>query len=717
MTNDSPLNPPQRTRPTGSSAETSGGGKGKYAGKRLGKFQIVGELGRGGMGVVLEARDTVLDRHVAIKLLPRSVAARPDDLQRFLREARAAAKLHHPNVVAVHEADQVNGQYYIVLELVRGGSMQDVLRAGPLPWAEATRVLADACRGLEVAHRAGLVHRDIKPANLMQSEDGTVKLADFGLARAAEAGLSITGSGSVLGTPQFMSPEQCRSELADERSDVYSLGATYFALLTGRVPYPGEAPLLVMNAHLWNPVPDPRAFDSAIPTACTAIVQRAMAKQPEDRFANAQALLADLEAVLATASFSAARDSVPSATPRTPRVADAAPASHTNFDLVGSTRESPALSWGFAKPAADAAAAKNPQHESPSRRIGFRRFLMAAALGGLLIAAWFVGGALWNRSGSRPDDVAFALPGFSQAASEPGANQDRWSMDYPGIWKIDVAPTGEFLVALTQGPPNRVQVWSRDGQKLLDEAVADAAGAVIARDGRRLAIFGMQGQGVLLWDTRTWRQETTIPSPDGGDVQSAAFSRDGRWLAFATTSNKKDGAWVLWDLEAGRPLRRTVVPSAILGEIDFAADAEMMVLTGGSDGLVRLWPALDSNQPPRLFRAGMAVNSMAASPRKSRFAVGAGKYFSIWSHQHERRDFATPSPSGDIRAVAFSPTGQSVCWASNSMVQCVDIAARRPSITLRDFGGNVTSLAYSPDGTQLWIATSDGRLTVCKMQP
>ncbi len=274
----------------------------EYPGKWLGRFQIVGELGRGGMGVVLEARDTVLERHVAIKLLPRSVSGRPDALERFLREARAVAKVNHPHVVAVYDADQFNGQYYIVLEMIRGGSLQDLLKAGPLSWAEASQVLVDACRGVKFAHRAGLVHRDIKPSNLMRSADGTVKLSDFGLSRPNEpTGTTMTGSGSVLGTPQYMSPEQCRSERADERSDLYAMGATYFALLTGQPPYLGDAPLLVMNAHLLDPIPDPRDVDASIPGACSAIIRRAMAKDPDDRYANVAEFIADFEELLASA--------------------------------------------------------------------------------------------------------------------------------------------------------------------------------------------------------------------------------------------------------------------------------------------------------------------------------------------------------------------------------------------------------------------------------
>ena len=187
------------------------------------------------------------------------------------------------------------------MELVRGGSASDFLKKrGPFNWPEATRIIADVCRGLSAAHAAGLVHRDIKPANIMRAEDGTVKLADFGLAKGVErVGESLSGTNAIVGTPEYMSPEQCSSQPADARSDLYSLGATYFALMTGRSPFGDRATVMqILFAHTQHPVPDPRTLRPEIPEACVAVVLRAMAKEPADRYRTAPEMLADLDAIL-----------------------------------------------------------------------------------------------------------------------------------------------------------------------------------------------------------------------------------------------------------------------------------------------------------------------------------------------------------------------------------------------------------------------------------
>src|SRR5262249_53573641 len=161
------------------------------------------------------------------------------------------------------------------------------------PWPEATRALADACRGLAATHAAGLLHRDIKPGNLLRGRDGVVKVTDFGLAKYAVAtGHSLTTPGGVVGTPHYMAPEQCESKAVDARTDVYALGATYYALLTGHVPYAGAGPMEVMFAHCSGPVPDPRHVNPAVPEPCAAIVQKAMAKGPAARYAGPGEMLA-----------------------------------------------------------------------------------------------------------------------------------------------------------------------------------------------------------------------------------------------------------------------------------------------------------------------------------------------------------------------------------------------------------------------------------------
>jgi ABC-type branched-subunit amino acid transport system substrate-binding protein/tRNA A-37 threonylcarbamoyl transferase component Bud32 len=257
------------------------------------------------MGVVLKARDPLIERDVAIKVIADHLAADATALGRFLAEAKAAGKITHPNVVAIYEICQQTGMTYLVLEYVPGGSLEDrLLERRALPALEATQALIDACKGVGAAHAAGLIHRDIKPANFMRAADGSIKIADFGLAKArGGSSREFTQTGMVVGTPLYMSPEQCEAKALDQRSDIYSLGATYYHLLTGESPFHfSESVPQLMYAHCHSPLPDPRSVNPAIPQACARIIAFAMAKAPTDRYQSTAAMLADLQAVLAALS-------------------------------------------------------------------------------------------------------------------------------------------------------------------------------------------------------------------------------------------------------------------------------------------------------------------------------------------------------------------------------------------------------------------------------
>jgi serine/threonine protein kinase/ABC-type branched-subunit amino acid transport system substrate-binding protein len=276
-------------------------------GQTLGKYRIIGALGRGGMGDVYRAHDPIIERDVAIKLLPEELAGDERALERFLAEAKAAGKLNHPNVVAIYEIGQEGRAYFLVMELIPGGSVADgVDRRHARHVLEATRIAIDACKGLAAAHGVGLIHRDVKPANLLKAADGSIKITDFGLAKAASGrARELTQAGVIVGTPYFMSPEQCDGRTVDARSDIYSLGGTYFSLLTGTNPYQESGSIVqVMYGHCQGKIPDPRTVDSSIPVACASIIARAMAKSPEDRYQTVGEMLGDLQAVAATLSGS-----------------------------------------------------------------------------------------------------------------------------------------------------------------------------------------------------------------------------------------------------------------------------------------------------------------------------------------------------------------------------------------------------------------------------
>ena len=272
------------------------------SGEQLGRFQIKRQLGVGGMGAVYLGVDPDLEREVAIKVLTEAVIGDPSALARFRAEAQAAGHLNHPNVVAVYEIGDDQGFPYIVMEYVPNGSVVDLLdRQSPLDLVDATRIIIQATRGIGAAHAKGLIHRDIKPANLMVSSDGTIKVADFGLARAynRSTDVNVTQAGQILGTPYFMSPEQCQGGDLDARSDLYALGASYFMLLTGVSPYHhANSTMAILAAHIKEAPPDPKQLNPNVPAPCVRIIHRLLAKAPEHRYASADLLLADLEVLL-----------------------------------------------------------------------------------------------------------------------------------------------------------------------------------------------------------------------------------------------------------------------------------------------------------------------------------------------------------------------------------------------------------------------------------
>jgi len=263
-------------------------------GTRINGFKIQGRIGSGGFGVVYRAFDTNLERSVAIKMLPPKIAkAGQGILDRFLREARSAAKLAHPNIVTIHQICPYKDTYYIVMELVDGGALHEYLAAQKrFAPAEATRIIRAAAEGLGHAHRRGIIHRDVKPGNIMMTNDGQVKVSDFGLARDVLQGHDIVGAGHSLGTPRYMSPEQARGEEPTAASDLYSLAATYYALLTGRAPFDAPTEREIMIKQVQASVPDPRQFEPDLPIAVFRFFEKAMAKDPNDRYMTADDFLA-----------------------------------------------------------------------------------------------------------------------------------------------------------------------------------------------------------------------------------------------------------------------------------------------------------------------------------------------------------------------------------------------------------------------------------------
>ncbi|HEX5269745.1 MAG TPA: protein kinase, partial [Gemmataceae bacterium] len=502
----------------------------------LGHFHIVGVIGKGGMGVVLRALDRCLQRFVAIKVLLPEFANNETAHQRFCREARAAAAVTHENVVAIHQVDEDedSGLPYLVMQLVSGTSLEDHIAAnGKMKLTDVLRIGAQAAAGLAAAHRQGLIHRDVKPANiLLESDLQRVKLTDFGLARAAED-VRLTQTGFVPGTPLYMAPEQARGDEIDHRADLFSLGSVLYAMCTGRPPFQGSTPYVVLKSVTEErPVPI-HVINPEVPRFLVDVIDKLHAKRPEDRFQSA----ADVAELLSRALVKI---------------------EHMSEDQK--------------KACAKAAAMRQAVD------LGRRRFLWMG-LGVLLGAGGTFGATLLRRraTGAIGDDA----PGVAPLAALPAQGGPIWSVAY--------SPDGAALaMALDDGT---VKVWDARGDKIRITIQAHHGPVWSVRfspDGKRLATASDDGT-VKLWDAGTGKELKLFKHP--APVRPVAFSPDGNRLL----TGGRNGIVRLWDVETEQEVFQAQAHNGVLMALSFAPDGQTFA-TAGSDKMVKVWDVTNPEQ-------------------------------------------------------------------------------------------------------------------------
>src|SRR5919199_3398660 len=271
-------------------------------GENVGPYRIAQEIGHGGMATIYKAYHAALDRDVAIKVIHPALTTDPSFGARFNREAKIAARLHHPNIVPIYDFNDQPPGPYLVMRYIEGGTLKDLLIGEPLTTAQVMQIARPVGAALAYAHDQGVLHRDVKPSNILIADDGAVYLTDFGLARMAQFDVATLTQDAIFGTPQYIAPEQVKGEVVDARTDLYSFGIVLYELFVGHAPFSGESPTAVLIGHLVGSVPAPSTFNKNVSPALEAVLLKALAKNPDDRYPTSRALMEALERALAGSS-------------------------------------------------------------------------------------------------------------------------------------------------------------------------------------------------------------------------------------------------------------------------------------------------------------------------------------------------------------------------------------------------------------------------------
>lgn len=713
----------------------------RWVGSLFGKYRIVGKLGEGGMGVVYEAEDESLKRHVALKI----VAARePREVKRFVAEAQAAARLNHPNVVTVYEVSQFDGQHFLAMELVRGMSASEYLRTrGPMEWKVATRVLVAACRGLAAAHQAGLIHRDLKPGNILLAKKGEIKIADFGLAKwLGETERSMTAKGTVLGTPEYMSPEQCSSDLVTPQSDLYSLGASYFALLTGRPPFVCEQPVQTMFAHCSQPPPDPREFVPEIPAACAEIVRRAMAKQPHERFASATEMQTALETALKPGSRgeSLAAEQTASLQPMSAAA------------RVGRAAEHPT------------------QPMTLSRRSQVRGILLGAVLTVTAIVIAVVAIPYLNppqpadnsdraqpdvranddlaTKTSKSNTVAAPSSGLLSKATRAGHVVTLSESANPALVGVAISPNGRFLgVRLLGRSAGRLLLWDLNADEpLLDrrEPEYSLRGRPLVMDqflGSRMLQFTRTSDWLVVgelsgldFDLEAWPVPTKAGDlrktlDCGSEVRSLTVSptRDQLAVSLAVPTATDDASLKVydgWPQSAASPNWSQRTHAVTAGHLHYDSDGEHLIVSNGMANARRI--SVSRPGMRLLIPTTLNFQSLCYSPLResSWLAVGGANVAEVWDAAHQTRQTEIAiggAPATRLSAMTFAPDGRTLFVAAVDRGTTKLLAYETENWTLKETIGTnpglVSSMAVSPTRPVLVTGDLEGTLRLWDVSP